>query len=132
MKTTDTKVSTEALKKFTSFLFKHDHIEGYMNDGEVKQSFGRMGKKAFKELAEYLGLKDYDVAFNPAGPAVSGDLRLMGMFAPEKGIYISMNKDGMQSGILYRSIKHMKDFSGGSNNYFPEGVVLTIKSKVEG
>jgi hypothetical protein len=92
-----------------------------MQDGEVKQSFGRMGKKAFKELAEYLGLTDYDVSFNQAGPAVSGDLRLMGMFAPDNGIYISMNKDGMRSGILYRSIKHMKDFSGGNNNYFPEG-----------
>ena len=133
MKTTNTKVSTETLKKFTTFLSRYNTIDGYIQDGEVKQSFGRTGKKAFKELAEYLGLKDYDVAFNPAGPAVSGDLCLMGMFAPDKGIYISMNKDGMQSGILYRSIKHMKDFSGGNNNYFPESDLThpeEIKEKV--
>ena len=115
------KTNTDNLKKFASFLSRYNTIDGYVQDGEVKQSFGRMGKKAFKELAEYLGLTGYDVAFNQAGTAVSGDLRLMGMFTPDNGIYISMNKDGMSSGILYRSIKHMKDFSGGSNNYFKEG-----------
>ncbi|MDO9184486.1 MAG: SNF2-related protein [Bacteroidia bacterium] len=123
------KTSTDHLKKFASFLSRHDHIDGYMGDngdseianGAAKQDFKSLGKKAFKELAEYLGLKQYDVNFNPGGPAVSGDLTLMGMFTPDNGIYISMNKDGMQSGILYRSIKHMKDYSGGSNNYFREG-----------
>ena len=114
------KTTTDNLKKFASFLSRYNTIDGYVQDGELKQSFGRTGKKAFKELAEYLGLKEYDVNFNPAGPAVSGDLRLMGMFTSDKGIYLSMNKDGMLSGILYRSIKNMKDFSGGSNNYFPE------------
>jgi Helicase conserved C-terminal domain/SNF2-related domain len=123
------KTSTDHLKKFASFLSRHSHIDGYMGDngdseianGATKQDFKSLGKKAFKELAEYIGLKQYDVNFNPGGPAVSGDLTLMGMFAPDNGIYISMNKDGMQSGILYRSIKHMKDYSGGSNNYFREG-----------
>ena len=71
------KTNTDNLKKFASFLSRYNTIDGYVQDGEVKQSFGRMGKKAFKELAEYLGLTGYDVAFNQAGPAVSGDLRLM-------------------------------------------------------
>jgi hypothetical protein len=122
------KTSTDHLKKFASFLSRHSHIDGYMGDngdsevanGAAKQDFKKLGKKAFRELAEYLGLTEYEVDFNPGGPAVSGDLRLMGMFTPDAGIYISMDKDGMQSGILYRSINHMKDYTGGNNNYFSE------------
>jgi hypothetical protein len=123
------KTTTDNLKKFASFLFQHPTINGYMQDkgntdeanGAVKQGFKTLGKKAFKELAIVLGLTQYDVHFNPGGPAVSGDLILMGMFTADNGIYISLNKDGMRSGVLYRSIKSMKDYSGGLNNYFPEG-----------
>ena len=136
------KTTTDNLKKFTSFLFQHPTINGYMGDssedenadGSVKQAFKTLGKKAFKELAAYLGLTQVDVHFNPGGPAVSGDLILMGMFTPDKGVYISLNKDGMRSGVLYRSIKNMKDYSGGSNNYFPEGDLNhpeEIKEKVD-
>lgn len=131
MKTTDIDISTTALKKFASFLAKYKHIDGYMEEDEnaahenaeglAKQNFKKLGKKAFKELAEYIGLKEYDVNFNPGGPAVSGDLTLMGMFNSNIGIYISLNKDGFSNGVLYRSIKSMKDYSGGNNNYFPEG-----------
>jgi hypothetical protein len=123
------KSATENLKKFTAFLFKYPTINGYAEDsgsseianGSVKKTFKTLGKKTFKELAEYLGLKEFDVHFNPGGPAVSGDLILMGMFTSDKGIYISLNKDGMRSGILYRTIKNMKDYTGGNNNYFEEG-----------
>ncbi len=136
------KTTTDNLKKFTSFLFQHPTINGYMGnsgvsenaDGTVKQIFKTLGKKAFKELATYIGLKEVDVHFNPSGPAISGDLILMGMFTPDKGIYISMNKDGMRSGVLYRSITSMKDYSGGSNNYFPEGDLNhpeEIKEKID-
>ncbi len=134
----------EALKKFSAFLKKYTSIDGYMEEdsskmnenaeGLAKQNFRKLGKKAFKELAEYIGLKEYDVKFNPGGPAVSGDLSLMGMFTADKGIYISMNKDGLKGGVLYRSIKGMKDYSGGGNNYFPEAELAEpqlIKEKVQ-
>lgn len=87
---------------------------------EGKQRFSRVGKKAMKELAEILELDPYDINFNKGGIAVSGDLRLMGMINGETGIYISMNKDFPYmtwGGVLIRSIKHMKDYTGGSNNY---------------
>src|SRR3954464_5740158 len=122
------KTATDNLKKFTSFLLEHTTIDGYMGDagerevarGTIKQIFKTLGKKAFQELAIYLGLKEVDVHFNPGGPGVSGDLILMGMFGADKGIYLSLNKDGMSNGVLYRSIKSMKDYSGGQNNYFQE------------
>lgn len=124
---------TETLDKFANFLLEHETIDGYMNDGQLKEQFGRLGKKALHSLALYLGLKEYDVNFNKSGDAGSGDLRLMGMFTPDKGIYISLTRDGINN-VLYRSIKNMKDFTGGSNHYFNEDDFLfpaNIKSYVE-
>lgn len=124
---------TDKLKKFAQFLSHYKTIDGHMNGGALKETFGRMGKAALKELGEYLGLKEFSVDFNKSGVAGSGDLTLMGMFETEKGIYISFNKDGFGLGVLYRTIKHMKDYTGGSNNYFNESEFATpevIKEKV--
>jgi len=124
----------KALKQFADFLNTHSTIDGYMQDGKLKAQFGRLGKKAFTELAEYLDLSPFEVNFNKSGDATSGDLRLMVMFEPEKGIYCSLNKDGMGLGVLYRTITHMKDFTGGSNHYFKESDVAqpeVIKEKVD-
>jgi hypothetical protein len=126
-------VKTDKLKSFAQFLSLYKTIDGHMNDGALKETFGRTGKAALKELAQYLGLNEYKVDFNKAGVAVSGDLTLMGMFEPEKGIYISFNKDGFSNGVLYRTISHMKDYTGGGNNYFSEtefATPETIKEKV--
>jgi len=133
-RTSNKTTTMKALKQFANFLNMYSHIDGYMDEGKLKAQFGRLGKKAFKELAEYLGLSKFDVNFNKSGDATSGDLRLMGMFDPEKGIYISLNKDGMGLEVLYRTITHMKDFSGGSNHYFKESDFAQpeiIKEKVE-
>lgn len=88
---------------------------------DFKQRFCKIGKKAMKELAGLLELKEYDINFNPGGIAVSGDLRLMGMWDDGTGVYISINKDFPNKSwgdVLFRTIKHMRDFSGGTNQYF--------------
>ena len=38
----------------------------------------------------------------------------------DKGIYISFNADGLQypNIFLYRTVTHMKDYTGGNNKYF--------------
>ncbi|MCB0376567.1 MAG: hypothetical protein KDD04_11655, partial [Sinomicrobium sp.] len=126
-------VKASALKKFGSFISRYRVIDGHLYDGQLKTTYGELGKAALKQLAEYLGLAAYNVNFNKAGVGVSGDLSLMGMFTPDKGIYISLSKDGLNDGVLYRSIRHMKDYTGGSNNYFPESELTTpeiIKEKV--
>ncbi len=120
--------STTGLRQFASFLYKYPQIDGHMGVqdnsreiafGSVKKEFGRLGKKAFTELAQILGLKEYKVDFNKAGPAVSGDVTMIGMFDGEKGIYFSLNRDGSDNGLLYRTVKSMKDYSGGYNNWMP-------------
>ena len=87
-----------------------------------KQMFKTIGKKAMRELAVLLELKEYDISFNPGGIAVSGDLHLMGMWSEENGVYILINKDfvGCAWGEgYYRTIKHMRDFTGGPNHWLP-------------
>lgn len=86
-----------------------------------KEQFKKVGVKAMRELAKLLDLPEIDIHFNPGGIAVSGDLRLMGMWSDGNGIYISMNRDFPNKpwgDVLYRTITDMKDFTGGSNNYF--------------
>ncbi len=44
----------------------------------------------------------------------------MCMWNDDTGIYISMNKDFPKATwgqVLYRTIKHMKDYTGGTNNW---------------
>ena len=86
-----------------------------------KEQFRKVGTKAMKELAELLDLQETDIHFNRGGIAVSGDLRLMGMWSDGNGVYITLNKDFSNAPwgqVLYRTITDMKDFTGGSNNYF--------------
>ena len=105
-----------------------------------KEKFKRVGKKAMVELALLLDLNEFKYDFNPGGIAVSGDLTLMGMWSEGNGIYVSMNKDFPNKpwgDVLFRSIKHMKDYSGGTNQWlryeelqFPEVLkerILTLR-----
>jgi len=85
---------------------------------ENKERFKDMGLKAMRRLASALKLKEFDASFNAGGIAVAGDLHLMGMFNDEVGIYISISEGRGGYSFLYRTIKHMKDYSGGSNCYF--------------
>lgn len=106
------------LQHFSDFLSKYGAIDGYKEGGKVKSTFGKLGKQAFKELAEFLGLKEYQVKFNKAGDAVSGEVQLYGMYTDDSGIYIHYNRDFFPAQVLYRTISSLKDFSGGSNHYF--------------
>jgi len=106
------------LKKLKRMMMSKE--SGSYNE-DFKERFRNVGKKAMVELAELLDFKEYKVSFNPGGIAVSGDLTLMGMWGEGNGAYISMNKDfpGKPWGaVLYRHIQHMRDFTGGTNNYF--------------
>lgn len=109
------------MKNFLKLAELMNNDESGCYNQDFKEKFKKEGKKAMREVAEALELKEYDISFNPGGIAVSGDLRLMGMWSEGNGIYISMNKDfpGASWGqILYRRIKHMKDFTGGTNNWY--------------
>ena len=107
----------ENLKKLARLMLSEE--SGSYNEA-FKTKFRLIGKKAMKELARLLELRPFDIQFDPGGIAVSGDLRLMGMWSEGNGVYISMNKDlpnAPYGQVLYRTIKHMKDFGGGPNQW---------------
>jgi hypothetical protein len=115
MKTT----STSQLTKLLRFVQGND----LSYDQPAKDKFKERGLKAMRRLASALKLREFEASFNAGGIAVSGDLHLMGMFNDNMGIYIAISKgvfkhDGFT--FLYRTIKNMKDYSGGGNNYFRE------------
>jgi len=86
-----------------------------------KEKFKKVGEKAMVELALLLDLKEFTYHFNPGGIAVSGDLTLMGMWGLDNGVYVTLNKDFPKAPwgqVLYRSIRHMKDYTGGPNQWF--------------
>jgi hypothetical protein len=120
----------DSLKKLSALMLSNE--DPYHNS-ELKRRFCRTGKKAMRELASVLELKEFDVRFNHAGPACSGDLTLMGMWSEGNGIYITMNKDQFHSNpqynILYRTITNMKDYTGGCNRY-TQFQILTDNDKM--
>lgn len=84
---------------------------------EGKKSFKRLSKSFLKELSTRLNPKDCKISFNEGGIAVSGDATLMCMITEDKGIYININQSMGSPRFLYRTISHMKDYTGGHNNY---------------
>jgi len=81
-----------------------------------KALFKTRGLAVMRKLAKQLKLREFKASFNAGGIAVAGDLHLMGMFNDETGIYISIS-NGRTPECMFRTIKHMKDYSGGSNNW---------------
>jgi hypothetical protein len=80
-----------------------------------KQEYKRLGLKLLRALASELGLepKTFEVRFNPGGVAVSGDAILH-----SDCLYVTINMDRMGLGILVRTCKGRRDYTGGPNRWF--------------
>ncbi len=91
-----------------------------------KKVFLNTGKVFLRALAKDLGLRDVSVTSNPGGIAVSGGCTLMGMWQTN-GLYVQMSQpcSGRENVVLYRTIRHSKDYSGGHNNF------LTLRDLAE-
>lgn len=61
----------------------------------IKQRFKDLATAYLKLLVKELGLKDFDIHFNPGGPAISGEVTLR-----SDRIYVQIN--GEAWGVLYR------------------------------
>jgi hypothetical protein len=84
---------------------------GYNPD--AKRNFKPLARKLLRELDDITGLHA-DLRWNEGGIAVSGEAT---MHADE--IYIQVSGGVCADmGILYRSCKGRKDFSGGRNRYY--------------
>jgi len=84
----------------------------------AKKQFHSKSAAFLRALGNDLGLKEFKVSKNYAGIAVSGEITLMGMWDDGNGLYFKINQPlSPFNSFLYRKIKHMKDFSGGSNQW---------------
>lgn len=107
------------MKKTLVHLFNIIDGRGMTYNQRNKDKFKEHGLAAMRKLAKHLKLREFEASFNPGGIAVPGDLHLMGMFNDNVGIYIQISQGVFSTNFecMYRTIKNMKDYSGGSNNW---------------
>lgn len=86
----------------------------------AKKQFHTKSAAFLRALGRDLGLQDFKLTNNYGGIAVSGEITLMGMWSEDNGVYfqISQSVVGWQA-FLYRHISHMKDYTGGRNQWLP-------------
>lgn len=92
-----------------------------------KKVFLNMGKVFLRALAKDLGLLDSKVSANPGGIAVSGECSLMGMWA-HNGLYVQLSQPSYmrENVLLYRTIRHSRDYTGGVNLYLTRRNLETL------
>ncbi|MBY0355266.1 MAG: hypothetical protein K2Q12_05995 [Rickettsiales bacterium] len=85
-------------------------------DAEAKEQFHRRGKALLKQIACDLGYAkgSFDLRNNKAGIAVSGEVTL---HTDDLYVQLAQGSCGSDLQILYRSCKHRRDYTGGSNNW---------------
>ena len=79
---------------------------------------GNVGKVFLRALARDLGLREVTVSSNAGGIGVSGDCSLIGMWE-SGGLYVSISQHACGSGnvLLYRTVRHSRDYKGGYNHF---------------
>lgn len=93
-------------------------INGFSSEAESdKLRFHRDGAAFLRDVAKAVGMPNgtYDVRSNKAGPAVSGEVTLHG-----ETLYVQLSEScvgGPGIGILFRSCRGTRDFTGGQNNW---------------
>nr|WP_250807778.1 hypothetical protein [Neorhizobium tomejilense] len=85
---------------------------------ETKEAFHRDARRLLKSLARDLGFAagTFDLRSNKGGPAVSGEITLH-----HNDIYIQASNPGsrQERGLLIRTCKDRKDYTGGNNHFAP-------------
>jgi len=114
--------SQQANMKTIHSLVSQDlgYIYGERESGPngAKKQFLSKSAAFLRALGNDLGFKEFKVTTNPGGIAVSGDVTLKGMWDDGNGLYFQLNQPLQPfNSFLYRGIKHMKDYSGGRNQW---------------
>jgi hypothetical protein len=93
----------------------------YAYNDDAKKVADSKFKKALSKVAKALGLtkEQFDLRFNPGGIAVWGEVTLH-----TDTVYIQASK-GHDMGVLVRTCKGRKDYTGGRNNYLPVALLLS-------
>jgi len=98
------------------------YIHGERESGPngAKKIFHSKSKAFLRALGNDLGFKEYKVTSNPGGIAVGGEITLIGMWGDGNGLYLQIFQPTTnRREFFYRHISHMKDYSGGINQWLP-------------
>ena len=94
------------------------HGERECGPNGAKKIFHTKSAAFLRALGNDLGFKEFKVTNNHGGIAVSGEITLMGMWGNGNGLYLQLNQPLQPfNSFLYRNITHMKDYSGGRNQW---------------
>lgn len=85
-----------------------------LNTTLPKDTFHLTARKAFRELAKAANITDFDLRTNKAGIAVLGETTLH-----SESVYVQTSQS---MGIMVRSVKNKKDYTGGVNHFCPYGM----------
>ena len=89
----------------------------------AKKEFHSKSAAFLRTLGNNLGFREFKVTNNHGGIAVSGEITLMGMWGENNGLYFQINQPIRPfDSFLYRTIKYMKDYTGGHNQWFPNDI----------
>lgn len=93
----------------------------------AKRIFLNVGRTFLRALAKDLNLRDYKVTSNAGGIAVSGDCTLMGVWE-ENGIFVMLSQPagGGNHVLLYRTIRNMRDYTGGYSHWLDRSALETF------
>jgi hypothetical protein len=103
---------------------KGEAINAYSSEGlERKKAFHKDGKKFLRQLAAQLALRpgSIEIRSNVGGIAVSGEVTLH-----SERLYVQLSESmgpGVQ--ILYRYCEGLKDYTGGTNNWYSVELLKT-------
>jgi len=116
------------LEKFIKEYYDHSFEDWGGTTSEDYKTFERKYKMILKEIGNEIGLELY--SFNKNHYEFSA---VMKKINEEKYYYISISdvrywKNEWFNNILYRTMSHAKDWSGGSNNYSD---LLELKYKLK-
>ena len=94
----------------------------------TKKQFHTKSAAFLPALGKHLGFRECKVMNNYGGIAVSGEVTLMGMWSEGNGLYVQLSQSSMGwQSFLYRQISHMKDYTGGRNQWLPADMFASGK-----
>lgn len=100
-------------------------------DDKEKQIFKKLGTKFMYDLAkENKFIIKSKHSYNKAGIAVSGDHSMVMEFPDNKFANVMFDADFPHLGILYRTMKHEKDYTGGGNNWCKWGDADKLNERI--
>jgi len=138
MSTESQQKNMKAIHSLVSQNLGYIHGEREAGPNGAKKQFHTKSAAFLRALGKDLGFNEMKVTSNHGGIAVSGEITLMGMWNDGNGLYFQIFKSvTRRQDFMYRSISHMKDYIGGTNQWLScslfedgdyEGLINTLSS----